>query len=176
MKIIAAVTAKEEFERALQSPVEMLFDLRPNLLREAERIRRAHQAGKRLYAHMDFAEGIGRDSCGIGFLKEQGIDGIISTRMNIIKAAREAGLSTVQRFFIMDSHSVHTIADTLRFGKADMAELMPGVAPKVIRTLKEQAAVPLIAGGLIETREEAEEAVRSGAFAISTGKEELWYL
>ena len=37
-----------------------------------------------------------------------GIDGIISTRSNIIAVANDCGLSTVQRFFMIDSRSVDT--------------------------------------------------------------------
>ncbi|MBQ3075076.1 MAG: glycerol-3-phosphate responsive antiterminator, partial [Clostridia bacterium] len=38
-----------------------------------------------------------------------------------------------------------------------------------------EVSVPLIAGGLIETKAEVMDALQSGAIAVSTGKEELWY-
>ena len=34
--------------------------------------------------------------------------------------------------------------------------------------------MPIVAGGLIETKEEIAEAIISGAEAVSTGKKELW--
>lgn len=174
MQIIAAVKSEKEFERALDGQVEIIFDLSPNILNVAGKIKLAHTAGKKLFAHMDFAEGIGRDKCGIDYMKQLGIDGIVSTRTNIIKAARESGLCTVQRFFIVDSHSVDTTAETLKSSKADMIEIMPGVVPKIIKALKERLSVPIIAGGLIETMEEMVAAEKSGAFGISTSKELLW--
>ena len=36
-------------------------------------------------------------------------------------------------------------------------------------------ALPVIAGGLIETKDEIFAALSAGASAISTGKKELWY-
>jgi hypothetical protein len=45
---------------------------------------------------------------------EMGVDGIISTRTNIIKFARQEGLTTVQRFFIVDSHSVDTTVELVQ--------------------------------------------------------------
>ena len=35
--------------------------------------------------------------------------------------------------------------------------------------------IPVIAGGLIETKAEVTEALCQGALAVSTGKQELWY-
>jgi glycerol uptake operon antiterminator len=102
------------------------------------------------------------------------VDGIISTRTNIIKMAKEEGVFSIQRFFILDSHSIDTTLESLKSSKADMIEIMPGIIPKIIKRLKESVDIPIIAGGLIETKEEIKEILKSGAFAISTGKEELW--
>ena len=51
---------------------------------------------------------------------------------------------------------------------------MPGTIIKVITQLRDKVDIPIIAGGLIETEKEAAEILKSGAFAISTGKEKLW--
>lgn len=173
-QIIAAVRTQEEFETALSSGVSTVFWLTPNLLTIGEYVKRTHAEGKKLFVHMDLAEGLGKDKAGIHFLKRMAVDGIISTRNNIIKLAREQKLFTVQRFFIVDSHSVDTTIETIKSSKADMMEVMPGVVPKVIASLKEKLSVPIIAGGLIETRQEAELTLKSGAYAISTGKADFW--
>lgn len=55
-----------------------------------------------------------------------------------------------------------------------MIEIMPGSVTKVISRLKEILDIPIIAGGLIETEEEAIEVIKSGAAAVSTGKITLW--
>ena len=97
-----------------------------------------------------------------------------ASEVNIIKNARECGLFTVQRFFIVDSQSVDTTIEAVKASKPDMIEIMPGVVFKVIGDLKKHLDVPIIAGGLIKTKQEADEAVNYGASAVSTGTENLW--
>lgn len=81
---------------------------------------------------------------------------------------------TVQHFFIVDSQSVYTTIESAKASKADMIEIMPATVTKVIDRLKKELDMPIVAGGLIETREEIEQALTSGAAAISTGKKEFW--
>lgn len=173
-KVIAAVRTDEEFELALTKKPEIIFDLNTDLLKIAKRTRLAHEAGKKLFVHMDFADGIGKDESGIRFLKAIGIDGIISTKLGIIKMARKLEIFTVQRFFIVDSHSVETTVDSVKASKADMIEVMPGIVKRTITRLCESLDIPIIAGGLIETKEDISQILESGAAAVSTGKAELW--
>lgn len=173
-KVIAAVRTREELICAVSSDVKIVFHLSPNILSLEEDIRILHSAGKKLFLHLDLAEGIGRDRSGIEYIRRLGVDGVISTRTSIIKHSRELGLFTVQRFFIVDSQSINTTIETLKSSKAQMIEVMPGNMTKAIKRLKEAVDVPIIAGGLIETWEETLEVLDSGASAVSTGKSLLW--
>ena len=173
-KIIAAVRTAEEFENAVNSRVGIIFHLSPDLHNLSELAQSAHKNGKKIFIHLDLATGIGKDKSGILFVKNAGIDGVISTRVNIIKTARECGVFTVQRFFIVDSQSVTTTVEAVKASKADMIEIMPGVLTKAIGKLRQLVNVPIIAGGLIETVDEVNEVIKSGATAVSAGKKELW--
>ena len=172
--VIAAVRTDEELKNALNRNINVIFDLNPDLITISKKVKKAHDAGKKLFIHMDLANGIGKDKSGIMFAKHIGVDGIISTRVNIIKIARELGVFMVQRFFIVDSHSIDTTIDALKASKADMIEVMPGIVYKVIEKLHQSIQTPSIAGGLIQTGEEVERALSCGATAVSTGKPELW--
>lgn len=174
VKVIAAVRDSEQLLLAAKSEADMIFMLTPNITKLKSHIEIAHSAGKKLFVHIDLAEGIGKDEYGIRFVNELGADGIISTRSNMIKLAKKIGMYTVQRFFIVDSHSVETTIETAKASKADMIEIMPGTVSKVIKTLKKELDMPIVAGGLIETTEEIEDAVLCGVAAISTGKKEFW--
>ena len=55
-----------------------------------------------------------------------------------------------------------------------MIEIMPGILSKIIKKLKDELKTPIVAGGLIETKEEINEAISCGAAAISTGKQDFW--
>lgn len=174
-QIIAAVRNSEELENAVKSDVGTIFHMAPNIVTLKEAVKKAHKENKKLFIHIDLAEGIGKDRYGIQYAKSCGADGIISTRINMIKLAKEERLITVQRFFIVDSHSIETTVESVKASKADMVEIMPGTLTKVIKRLKDRIDMPIVAGGLIEEMSEYYDAVAAGAAAVSTGKEEFWY-
>ena len=171
--VIAAIR-DNKWQAALSSPSEVLFYLEPHLRTIEQKVKEAHEAEKLLFVHLDLAEGIGKDREGVEFLAQQGVDGIISTRAQIIRLAKDVGLLTVQRFFALDSQGLDSIQEMLKTSRPHLMEIMPGVIPKVIDRFS-SGNIPVIAGGLIETKAEVVEALQSGAIAVSTGKEELWY-
>lgn len=172
--IIAAVQ-NNMLESALSSPVEIIFNLKVSILEIGDCINKAHLAGKKIFIHIDLADGIGKDKMGIEYLSGLGVDGIISTRPQLIRYANDAGLATVQRFFALDSKGVESIGEMLSATNPDLIEIMPGIASKVIKRFV-GGNIPVIAGGLIETKQEVTDALKNGAEAISTGKKELWYM
>lgn len=172
--IIAAVRTNDELIRATNSDVSIIFMLCPNIADIELQAHLVHKADKKLFIHIDLAEGIAKDEYGILYAKKCGVDGIISTRNNVIKLAKGLGVFTVQRFFIVDSHSVDTIIETAKNSRADMIEVMPGVVPKVIKKLKTKIDMPIVAGGIIDSKKEIEDAFESGAAAVSIGKESFW--
>ena len=111
--IIAAVRTKEDFELALGSEVKYVFLLSSNIKDIETFAEKAHEREKLLFIHMDFADGLSKDASGVAYLSTKKVDGVISTRSNIISAAKECGFFTVQRFFMIDSRSVDTALDTL---------------------------------------------------------------
>ena len=172
--IIAAVKSRDGLELAVNSDVQAIFLLSSNIIDIDDIAALAHKKGKKLFIHMDFVDGLSKDPAGVRYLSTKGIDGIISTRSNIIAAAHDAGIYSVQRFFMIDSRSVDTALDTLKQSKADMIEIMPALAYKSITKIKNNIQIPIIAGGLIESRDEVYKAIGAGASMISTGKIELW--
>lgn len=173
--VIAAVR-DGNFPAALRSPVEMIFLFGSHILTVKERVESAHKQGKRLFVHIDLAEGIARDRAGVAFLSSIGVDGVISTKPSLLRVAKEMDLVTVQRFFVYDSQGVAGIEEVLDSTSPDIIEILPGVIGKITGRFAREVSVPLIAGGLIETKAEVMDALQHGAIAVSTGKEELWYL
>ncbi len=173
-RIIAAVHNMEEFEEALKSNVQMIFALSTNIMNISTYVKMAHEKDKILFVHVDMTNGITKDSYGMGYIANTGVDGIISTRTNMIRLAKERGLKTVQRLFLIDAQSIKTSIESAKMHKPDFIEIMPGVVPKSVVRFKESLAIPIITGGLIETTEEIEAVMEVGAAAISTSKQELW--
>ena len=175
-RIISATRSDEEFLRAVKAEPKIIFDLDPDLMNISAKVKKAHEADKLLFVHVDLAKGLGKDESGVRFLKRVGVDGVISTKVGVIKLAREQGLHTVQRFFIVDSHSIATTVETVKSSKPEMIEIMPGILGKVIERVGKSVDVPIIAGGLIEFEEEVAEAFEMGATAVSTARHDLWKL
>ena len=155
---IIAATDRAGWQRAVLSDAEVLFHLGADIITVSDDIKAAKRNSKFVFIHIDLADGIGKDKAGIEWLKVLGADGIISTRTQLIRAAHDNGLLAVQRFFMLDSKGMHSVAETIENTRPDLIEIMPGV----------------IAGGLIETKQEVTAALSSGAVAVSTGKKELW--
>ena len=172
--IIAAVR-DGKLSQALQSPIDIVFYLDARLSTIHQRVQQVHNAGKLLFVHVDLAEGIGKDREGLQYLANCGVDGVISTRGQIIRAAKDLNLLTVQRFFALDSQGMDSMQEMLKNTAPDMMEIMPGVIPKAIRRFA-AGPIPVIAGGLIDAKQEVTAALSSGATAISTGCKDLWYI
>lgn len=173
-KIIPATRSDEEFLAALKCEPTVIFDLDPDLMNVSAKVKKAHEVGKKYLLHLDLAKGVGKDESGLRFLKRIGVDGVISTKVSVIKMARECDIFTVQRFFIVDSHSVHTTVDAVKSSKPDVIEIMPGTVCKVVEKLTKMINIPVIAGGLIETEQEIKDVLESGAISASTGRRDLW--
>ena len=172
--VIAAVRTEKEFAEALKSPVKTIFLLHADILTLKEQILQAKIVRKEVFVHIDMADGIGKDKKGAAFSAALGATGIISTRPALIKAAKEAGLLTVMRFFVIDSRSIGTAIENIKSSAPDMVEMMPGILPEIIKEFNRNIGIPIIAGGLIKTKNEIYQGLGAGAKAISTGKQELW--
>ena len=166
--VIAAVRTEKEFCSALASPVKTIFLLHADILTLNEQISRAKTVEKKVFVHLDMADGIGKDKSGAAFVASLRAAGIISTRPSLIKAAKETGLLTVMRFFAIDSRSISTAIENISHASPDMVEMMPGILPEMIAAFRQKIHIPIIAGGLIKTKNEIYQALSAGAEAIST--------
>lgn len=172
---IVASVHQEQFEESLNSPAEIIFLLEGDVMSVADNIKRVHENNKAIFIHIDLLKGIGKDRCGVEFLKMLGADGIISTRAPLIKTAKEIGLIAIQRYFAVDTQGLGSIREMISATKPDFIEIMPGVVGKIIAMFVSEK-MPVIASGLIETKAEVTAALSSGAVAVSSGTQELWYL
>ena len=73
-KIIAATRNAEEFNFALESKADIVFMLSTNIEELKEQIDMVHKNGKKLFVHIDLADGVGKDEYGIKYVKNLGTD------------------------------------------------------------------------------------------------------
>lgn len=172
--IIAAIRDVNDLEDALQSKVSAVFLLTGTLLNINEIVKQCH-GKKYIFLHIDLIEGLSSDAGAVRYLAEMvKPDGIISTRNNVIKHGKELGLYTIQRYFCMDSLSLHTGLKSIEQTNPDAVELLPGIIPRAVAYVASQVKKPIITGGMITTKEDVVEALKKGAIAVSTSCKELW--
>ncbi len=175
--IIAAVRNDGELEKASLSRVKIVFVLYGSILSLPRICGRLHEASKMVFVHADMIEGLRGDMAGIEYLDRFASPaGIVSTRPNIIKFAKQLHLKTILRVFLLDSLSLQTGIKNILETNPDAVEIMPGIACRLINEMERAITVPVIAGGLIINKEQVLESLSYGALAISTSKEELWDL
>lgn len=175
--IIAAVREDKDVEGAVNSQVSTIFLLHADIFNIKDMIDRIKDAGKSAFIHIDFLEGIGKDNRAIDYICEViNPHGIITTKNSHIKYIKDKGMFVIQRFFLIDSMSYNNSVKTAEAIKPDMVEVLPGIMPTVIKRITQQLTTPVIAGGLIETKEDIISVLNSGALAASTGKNDLWSL
>jgi glycerol uptake operon antiterminator len=172
--VIAAVKTREGACEAAKSQVSVVFVLGGSILTMGDIVAELAHGGKAAFLHMDLIEGIGRDEAGLAYASAHWKPaGIITTRAQLVKAARELGLLAVQRVFLLDSASIKSGIQLIDQCRPDFVEVMPGVIPKAIGQFR-TAGRPVIAGGMVTERSEVIEALKAGALAVSTSSRELW--
>ncbi|MBE5832042.1 MAG: glycerol-3-phosphate responsive antiterminator [Butyrivibrio sp.] len=179
--IIAAVKDDDGLSKALKENVEIVFVLYGDINTISQIVRKIKEAGKVAMVHVDLITGLNnsRDVC-IDFIKNNtDADGIITTKSQLIQHAKELGLNTVLRYFILDSMALQNIEKQAQTKtvRPDLIEFLPGIVlPKMIRRINKVSKVPIIAGGLISDKEDVMNALDAGAIAISSTDQRVWEL
>ncbi|MBU3111169.1 glycerol-3-phosphate responsive antiterminator [Clostridium lacusfryxellense] len=175
--VIAAIRSDNDLEKVISSKVLIVFVLYGSIINLKQICESLKKAGKIVFVHVDLIEGLKGDHTGLLFIKECGQpDGIITTRATNIKNGKKLGFCVIQRIFAVDSLSLETGMRNIHSVLPDAVEIMPGLASKIIKSMGTQVRVPIIAGGLIQTKKDIMESIGAGAMAVSTSKQELWSL
>lgn len=173
--IIAAVKDEEGLAKCLKSTeLSVVFILYGEVSTIGGIVEKIKEAGKMAVVHMDLVAGLSGKIEAVDFISTYTkADGIISTRIEQVRHAKELGLSTIYRIFLIDSKVLDKLGN--RIGEsADIVEILPGLMPKMITKLSKELRMPIIAGGLISDKEDVMAALKAGAIAISSTNEKVW--
>lgn len=174
-KILPATSNLKQFEKLMTSKFEYLVLLETHIAQLQPLVRLARQHGKKILLHVDLIQGLRSDEYAVEFLQQTVKPaGLISTRTPVISKAKRKSLIAVQRVFLLDTHALKTSYRLIEQFQPDFIEVLPGVVPHMIREISKQVDVPILAGGLIRTPDEAKEAIEAGAVAVTTSNEQLW--
>lgn len=174
-QVIASVKKEEDIEKAALSRANIVFLLTGDLLNTSDYLEQLRKAGKHIFIHMDFIEGLSNARSAVKFIAQKWKPtGIITTKHSLIKYAKDEKLMTIQRIFLIDKSAVQKGIDTSKTCSPDAIEVLPGLMTNIIDQLTRKVKFPIIAGGLIESKEDILQGLEAGALAISTGDSSLW--
>lgn len=179
--IIAAVKNDSELERCLKTDVEVVFTIYGDVCTIPEITKKIKAAGRIAMVHLDLVAGLTQKEISIDYIRDKTCaDGIITTRANLIRHAKERGLATVLRYFVLDSMAIDNIQKLALQGyssQPDVIEILPGtLVPKVVKRICAMSRVPVVAGGLIQDREDVMNMLDNGVIAISTSCPDVWLM
>ncbi|MGG1313534.1 MULTISPECIES: glycerol-3-phosphate responsive antiterminator [Cohnella] len=176
-RILPAVRKLKDLESLLQTQVSYIVLLGGHLGQMAPIVNLARSHGKRVLLHADLIDGLKNDEYAAEFLCQQVRPaGLISTRASTIRKAKQNKLIAIQRLFLIDSSALEQSYALIEKTQPDYLEVLPGIMPQLIAEVKANSGLPVIAGGLIRTRQDAERALEAGAAAVTTSRRELWQL
>jgi glycerol uptake operon antiterminator len=179
--VIAAIKDEKELEKAIETDCEIIFILYGDVCTIEGIVKRIKDSGKIAMVHIDLITGLNNSKeISVDFIKNNTkADGIITTKGNLIGRAKELGLYTVLRYFVIDSMALVNIEKQDKHGvtQPDVIEILPGIVlPKVIKKVNAVSRVPVLAGGLISDRDDVMNALNNGVLAVSTTNEAVWQL
>ena len=174
--IIAAIKSPEGLEKCLTCDSKVIFILYGDILNIADIVEQIKSSGKIAMIHIDLISGLSGKEIAVDFVhKYTKADGIITTKPQLIKRARELNLHTILRFFVIDSMAYDNIAKQLHNVKPDLIEILPALMPKVVRRICGLVNLPVITGGLISDKEDVVSMLDAGAVCVSSTNEEVWF-
>lgn len=175
--IIAAIKDDEGLKACLDTDISIVFILYGDIITIGDIVKKVHDAGKRAFVHMDLIHGLQAKDISVDFIhKYTAADGIISTKAPLITRAKELGLYTVMRFFVIDSMAFDNITKQIKTHKPDIIEVLPGPMPKVVKRIVASVHCPVIAGGLVSDKEDVIALLEAGASCISSSSTDVWSL
>ncbi|MDR1017702.1 MAG: glycerol-3-phosphate responsive antiterminator [Lachnospiraceae bacterium] len=175
--VIAGVRTESDLNACIKSGINVVFFLYGDILNIDVLVKKAKEAGKIVFVHVDLIAGFSSKDIVVDFIKEKTLaDGIISTKLNLVKRGNEVGLATIYRVFIIDSMATANLEHQVKQIKSDLVEILPGLLPSAIKEVAKITKHNVIVGGLISDKSDVINALNAGALAISSTNRDVWNL
>lgn len=175
--IIAAIKDDNGLKKCLSSESRVVFILYGDICNIADIVDCVKSSGKIAMVHLDLINGLSSKEIAVDFLKKYThTDGIITTKPTLIKRARELGLYTILRLFVIDSMAYENIDRQVKAAHPDLIEILPALMPKIISRICNQTTTPIIAGGLVSEKEDIMALLQAGVTSVSSTNEDIWFL
>ena len=173
--VLPAIRNMRDLEVFLKSDLQVGVLLEIHIGRLQAVFKLLAEQNKKVFIHIDLIQGLKADEHGAEYICQTFKPyGIISTKSGVIQKAKQNGVLTVQRLFLIDSYSLEKSVKHVLRSEPDYIEVLPGIVPKYIRVIQELTGIPVFAGGLISTNDEVKAAIESGATVVTSSNHSLW--
>jgi glycerol uptake operon antiterminator len=174
--VVPAVRDPALIPQSVAAPSRVVYLLCGGVTTIGAMAARLREGGKAAVANIDLLAGLSGDSAAVQFLEQCGVNGIISTHPETLRATRARNMVAIQRSFLLDSQALANSMRALERFVPDAMELLPApAAPYVVPKLANaHPDLPLVTGGLVTTLSEVEALVKCGVLAVSVSDPRLW--
>lgn len=172
--ILPAIRSMKDMEKFFKMDYErcVLLDTHIGHLQGILEQMKKHQ--KEVMLHIDLIKGLSNDEAAVEYVIQQyKPHGIISTKSKLL-SVQKLNTLTILRVFILDSTALSRSIELIKQSDPDLVEVLPGVATKVIKEISDKTGKRIIAGGLINTKEEIDLAIESGAQYVTSSDIAIW--
>ncbi|MBD1373943.1 glycerol-3-phosphate responsive antiterminator [Hazenella sp. IB182357] len=175
-KILPVAKNVKDFETLMYSEYTYIILLETHIAQLPSLMKLAKQNQKKVLLHVDLVQGLKSDEYAAEYLCQiVKPDGLISTRAPVVRIAKKRKKIAIQRVFLLDTHALETSYRVIDSTQPDYIEILPGVVPPtIIKEVHQHSSVPILAGGLIRTHTEVQDALKAGALAVTTSEKKLW--
>lgn len=175
--IIVAIKDDKGLKKCVESDSRVILILYGDIITIPDIVATVKKAGKIAMVHIDLITGLSSKEITVDFLRKYTeADGIITTKPNLIKHARELGFHTILRLFLIDSMAYENIERQVKTAKPDVIEVLPALMPKIVSRVCKLSPIPVIAGGLVSDKDDVMTILQAGAISISSTNENVWFL
>lgn len=175
-KTIPAIRNMKNFEKVLKTDFEYIILLDCSIAQLKNVVDYSKREKKKIIVHVDLIQGLKNDEQATLFLiNEIKPYGLISTRSQVVATAKKKGILSIQRLFLIDTSALEINYKHIEKANPDFIEVLPGVIPHMITEVINKTGIPVLAGGLIRSKKEIDDAIKAGAIAITTSDSSLWY-
>jgi glycerol uptake operon antiterminator len=172
--IVPAVNDFTQLRRFMDSEYPLCVIMNRHIASLEKIARELQEGSKRALVHCDLIHGLSPDEYGAEYLCGRFRPaGVISIRPGVIAACKRLGVTAIQRAFLIDSSALAKSLAAIEKAKPDYVELLPALCTPLFPMLKEKIDLPLIAGGLIQSKDMALEILQSGVQAVTISMDKL---
>ncbi|KPB05584.1 glycerol-3-phosphate responsive antiterminator [Bacillus sp. CHD6a] len=174
-RMIASIKDTKSLDQFIESDIQCAFLLVGNISVIKRYVDLLKKHNRFVFLHLEKIPGVSFDREGLKFIaKYVQPTGIVTTKSSLIQLAKKEGLLTIQRLFLVDTEAVKNGLKAVNTIQPHALEIMPALMPEMIVKLKRKTNLPIITGGLIQHNQQIDDAIQSGAIAVSTGKPRFW--